>query len=196
MNLALFDFDGTITFKDTFTEFIYYSVSKKKLRLGKFLLSPFVIAYKLKLLSGPTMRALIVKYAYTRQHASKLEEQGLSFSKSFLPKVIRTNAQEEIERHRKLGSKIVIVSASLDLYLAPWCEENGFELICSSLETRAGICTGSYHKGDCTGHMKAKRVKEKYNLSSFDKIYAYGDTIEDQQLLELADEAYMCWEKV
>ncbi|MFG1499537.1 HAD-IB family hydrolase [Halobacteriovorax sp. XZX-3] len=196
MNLALFDFDGTITFKDTFTEFIFYSVGPKKLRLGKLLLSPFILAYKLKLLSGPTMRALIVRYAYSRQSTTTLKHQGQNFSQSFLPKVIRTNAQEEIDRHKKLGNKIVIVSASLDLYLAPWCEANGFDLICSSLESKNGKYTGGYYGGDCTGHMKAQRVKEKYDLSSFDKIYAYGDTAEDQQLLELADERYMCWTKI
>lgn len=34
MNLALFDFDGTITSEDTYTKFIFYSTPKVRMGIG------------------------------------------------------------------------------------------------------------------------------------------------------------------
>ncbi len=89
-----------------------------------------------------------------------------------------------------------MVSASLDVYLKPWCEELGIELICNRLEANGDLLTGKYCEGDCTGAEKVKRVKSLLKLEDYEKIYAYGDTEEDKELLEIADERYFQWKKV
>jgi hypothetical protein len=57
MNLALFDFDGTITHRDTFAPFIYFAVSRLRIALGAALLSPMIAAYKVGLLPTRRLRA-------------------------------------------------------------------------------------------------------------------------------------------
>ena len=37
---------------------------------------------------------------------------------------------------------------------------------------------------------KGNRVKEAYNLDDYDRIYAYGDSRGDKELLELADKSF------
>ena len=57
-NLALFDFDHTLTTNDNFTNFIYYGVPSTRLAIGKVVLAPMLIAYKLRILPGTVLRQL------------------------------------------------------------------------------------------------------------------------------------------
>ena len=45
MDLALFDFDGTITNSDCFTAFIEQVVPKQRMRWGRLRLTPSLIGY-------------------------------------------------------------------------------------------------------------------------------------------------------
>lgn len=40
MDIALFDFDGTITYQDTFTQFIKTAIPKRRQKWGRILLAP------------------------------------------------------------------------------------------------------------------------------------------------------------
>ena len=91
---------------------------------------------------------------------------------------------------------MVIVSASLDVYLDPWCEAIGVERICTELDVRNGRLTGRYRQGDCSGQAKVRRIREQYDLSQYSVIYAYGDTSEDREMLELAHRRYCRWAEV
>src|SRR6185503_13334388 len=42
MNLALFDFDGTITHRDTFTPFLRFAVRPERMALARIFLSPLI----------------------------------------------------------------------------------------------------------------------------------------------------------
>jgi HAD superfamily phosphoserine phosphatase-like hydrolase len=90
----------------------------------------------------------------------------------------------------------VIVSAALDVYLAPWCKQLGIELISTELEIQNGRFTGRYLRGDCSGEEKARRIVERFVLTDYSTVYAYGDTEEDRQMLELAQKKYFRWKEV
>jgi len=81
------------------------------------------------------------------------------------------------------------VSGSLDLYLRPWCETLGLELICNRLESRDGRLTGRYHGGDC-GPRKVEQIRRRFDLSRYTRIHAYGDSAEDRPMLALAHERW------
>jgi phosphoserine phosphatase len=46
------------------------------------------------------------------------------------------------------------------------------------------------------GAEKPRRVLERYNRGDFDRVYAYGDTSEDLDLLRIADRKYFNWREV
>ena len=66
----------------------------------------------------------------------------------------------------------------------------------TELESRRGVLTGRYLGGDCTGAEKARRVRARYDLGRYPIIYAYGDTHEDRELLDLASKRYFRWREV
>lgn len=195
-DLALFDFDGTLTNCDTFTPFIKQVISPARLFWGRLALLPVIAAYRIGLVSSSQMRRLLIKLALTGRSKMELEQLGLQYATKFLPTVIRPLAMKKLQWHLAAGDRVVLVSASLDLYLKPWCDHVGIELLSSSLESEGDRLTG-YHQGaDCCGAEKANRVKALLKLSHFDRIYAYGDTKEDRELLALADEKYYQWKRM
>ena len=195
MNIALFDFDGTITEIDTYTPFIHFSVPKWRIAICYPVLLPVILLYKCKLLGGSKTRTIISRFGFWGRKKSEVFAQGKEYAVT-LDSLIKPEAKKRLDWHIAQGDLIVVVSASLNAYLMPWCEQHQFALICAQLEERDGRLTGRYIDGDCSGAEKASRVKQGYNLNKFDTVYAYGDTEEDSQLLALADEAFLCWNKM
>jgi len=195
MNLALFDFDGTITFGDTFTPFIHFAVSRPRVVAGALLLSPMIAGYELGLVSTTRMRAAIVRVALSGRRAHEIAELGRCYARA-LPGLVRPEALARIRWHQDSGDEVVVVSASLDAYLHAWCSDLGVGLICSALEANAGILTGKYAGADCSGPEKARRVLAEYDLSRYSNVYAYGDTPEDKELLGLAHRRFYRWQEL
>ena len=194
MDLALFDFDGTITTREVFPDFMYLAVSWPRLTVGKVLLAPLIVGYRLGWVSGSTVRAAIVRFGFSGTSLQSLQTHGTVFAETFLPGVIRPGALERIAWHKARGDTVVVVSGALDVYLDHWCKAHDLELICSALEHRDGRLTGRYLGAQCVRREKARLVRERYDLSAYSRIHAYGDTPEDHELLAIAHERYYRWQ--
>lgn len=190
MNLALFDFDGTITDREMLPAFVRFAVPPARLRLWSWLLAPWVIGYRLGWVSGLSIRRKIARAGFRGMTEADYRAAGERFAREVLPSVLRPQAMARIAWHRARGDTVVVVSGAYDVYLQPWCREHGLGLICSSLESVGGRLTGRYAGAQCVGEEKARRVREQYVLSDFDAVHAYGDTPEDAELLALADESW------
>lgn len=193
MDLALFDFDGTITTGDSYTPFLrYVSPAAVRRRARVALLGPW-LGYKLGLLSGTAVRRRVTAHVLAGRDTAAIQALGRRYAREQLPRLLRPQAMARMDWHRARGDRIVVVSASLDAYLAPWCRAHGVELLCSELESHAGRLTGGYRGGDCAGAAKAERVQRHLRLEDFAAVHAYGDTIEDRELLALADHPVYRW---
>ncbi len=190
MDLALLDFDGTITRSDTFTPFIFFSASKVRVLVGSVLLGPMILGYKLGWISGSRMRSAIVRLAFWGRNPEQVRALGVEYSRTRLARTLRPEMLDRIRWHRERGDTVVIVSASLAVYLKPWCDDLGVEVIGNELEQNGRLLTGRYTNGDCSAQEKATRVRARYDLTRYPVIYAYGDSPEDRELLELAHERF------
>jgi len=196
MNLALFDFDGTITEQDTYTQFLFYVTPKRRLIMTLLLASPFIALYKLRLLKPSKTRPLLSKIVFWNRSVADITRLARSFSEQYLPNVIRAEALKKIEWHKAQGDEVYVVSASLDLYLSRWCRSQGIKWVCSELETKNNKLTGRYVSGDCSLENKVIAIKRKVNLIDFKTISAYRDTAEDLPMLALAHEKYLNWKRI
>jgi HAD superfamily hydrolase (TIGR01490 family) len=112
------------------------------------------------------------------------------FADQVLPRLMRSKALLEIEKLKKEDFTIVIVSASPENWIAPWAAQTGVELLCSRLEIRQGKLTGKLVGKNCYGIEKVERIRRKYNLDNYSKVYAYGDTAGDKPMLALASTSF------
>ncbi len=186
--LALFDFDGTITTKDTLLE--YMSFCRGTIgALWVFLrLIPHAILFALKRINNQEFKERYLKLSFSGASEAELKEKAEKFTRTRLQKLIRPKALERIDWHRLRGHRIVIVSASTDLWLKPWCDQMELELISSKLEVIDGKLTGKIDGLNCRGPQKVVRIKEEIDTESYEKTYAYGDSSGDKEMLEFADD--------
>ena len=188
--LALFDFDGTITTEDSLIKFIRYTFGDIKTAWGMLLLSPMLITYKLKLIPNYKAKEMMLSYFFKEMDEREFSRVATEYSLKHIDNILRPKAMEKIEWHKEQGHKIVIVSASIESWLKPWCVENHLDLIGTKLEIKNGIVTGKFLTKNCYGIEKANRIHKRYDLSEYKHIYAYGDSRGDKELLALADESF------
>ncbi len=196
MNLALFDFDGTITFSDTFTPFLYFAVHPKRIAVGRVVLLPTIVRYKSGFMSESDARVRVAGFGFRGRREVDVRQAGATYARDVLPGVIRPMALERINWHKAQGDVVVVVSGSLHVYLSEWCRRLDLDLICTELEAKDGTLTGHYHRGDCVGKEKARRILERYRLEDYAVIYAYGDTADDHDMLNLANKRFFRWREI
>ncbi len=184
--IAFFDFDGTITTKDTLLEFIKFCKGTTAFYKGFLLNSHYLVAFKSKLISNQLAKEKVLQYFFNGTTAESFEQQCREFKKQALPQLIRPRAIEEIQKLKQQGYVVVVVSASPENWIKEWAAETGVELIASRLEVRDGKITGKIEGKNCHGDEKVRRILEKYVVTDYSIIHAYGDTGGDKPMLKLA----------
>src|SRR5688500_3900845 len=116
VDLALFDFDGTITTTDTWTPFMRLAVRPARILAARVLLSPIVIGYRLGLVSATRCRLVAARVGFHGEEAARMRRLGVEYATAVLPLQLRPAALERIAWHQSRGDDVVIVSASLDFY--------------------------------------------------------------------------------
>lgn len=188
--IAFFDFDGTITTDDSLLKFIRFVVGDRRFLLGLVVLSPMLVLYKLKLIPNYKAKQYMLSWFFKGMSKDAFLKVANEYSLVHIDKILRPKAIEKINWHKNQGHKVVVVSASIECWLRPWCEKNGLELIATKLEIKDDIVTGKLLSKNCYGVEKVNRIKEIYNLKDFEYIYSYGDSSGDKQMLELAHEKF------
>lgn len=190
MKIALMDFDGTITKDDSLIKFIRFVVGDVRTLWGMILLSPMLATYKLKLIPNYKAKQMMLTYFFKGMKEQQFQKVAEEYSLRHIDTILRPKAMEKIAWHKEQGHKVVIVSASIECWLKPWCDNHGLDLIATRIEMKEGLVTGKLLTENCYGIEKANRVKEAYALSDYEYIYAYGDSRGDYELLALADEDF------
>jgi phosphatidylglycerophosphatase C len=189
-SIAFFDFDGTITTKDTLLEFIKYSKGRFKFYTGFLLNSPWLIALRLKLISNQAAKERILTWFFRNTPLAEFQQTCNEFAINIIPKLLRPKAVEEIAALRRNGTTIVIVSASPENWIRPWAGSLELNLIATRLQVSKNALTGKITDKNCHGKEKVNRIHELYQLPDYPIVYAYGDSSGDKPMLQLAHTAF------
>jgi HAD superfamily hydrolase (TIGR01490 family) len=189
-NIAFFDFDGTITTDDSLIKFIRFVVGDAKFVTGMVVLFPMLTAYKLKLIPNYRAKEYMLSYFFKGMNEEKFKGIAQEYSLNHIDSIVRFKAMKKIAWHKEQGHEVVVVSASIECWLKPWCDKNGLSLIATKMQMQDSKVTGKFLTKNCYGVEKVNRIKELYNLNKYDYIYAYGDSSGDKELLELANESF------
>lgn len=188
--LVLFDFDGTITTKDTLIEFVNFYRGEKGYWLGMLKLTPMLALFALKIIPNWKAKQFFLAHYFRNEPIVDFNSRCLAFSKERLPGLIRHGALKALQEYKKQRATIAVVSASAENWVKPWCEEQGILCLATRLEVTANMITGSIKGRNCYGDEKVCRIKETFDLTKYEKIIAYGDSSGDKEMLDLANEKY------
>lgn len=189
-SIAFFDFDGTITTRDSMLELIKFHHGKKNFYTGLSVLSPWMIAMKFKLISNQKAKEKLLTWFFKDYSIFSFSKICSAFIQEKLPQIINTLAAEKIAEHKKNGDEVVVVSASATNWVEPWCRQNDIVCLATKLEVVDDKLTGKLAGLNCNYNEKAKRILEKYDLHKYSSVYGYGDTKGDKAMLQLATHAF------
>lgn len=218
MNIAFFDFDGTMAKGDSLLGFVAFVRGKKRLYWGLFSRCFILIGYALGLISNTKAKQAVMRYFFANMDYKEFLQECERFCPD-LESRLKPAALARLQWHKDRGDVVVMVSASFEEYLAPLCAKLGMECIGTrlatqtqnkdsrggdsscGLESQAGsekvdsrlestFLSGEFATPNCYGEQKAVRIKARYDLSSYEEIYAYGDSKGDTAMLALATHAF------
>jgi len=188
--LVLFDFDGTITSENSLIKFILFSKGGFKALLGILHLSLILICLQLRLIPNFKAKQRVLSCFYKGMDKKIFLKLSEDFSLSKIDTILRRGAMDRIAWHKKQEHTVVVVSASIESWLKPWCDKNELFLIATRMDFADGIVNGKFSTKNCYGIEKVNRVKKEYGLKNYDYIYAYGDSDGDKQMLSFANEFF------
>ena len=103
MDLALFDFDGTITTKGTYPGFLRFALSRRRRILGGLILGPLIVGYRCGLVSDRVIRTPMSRVAFWRDEPDRIRKVGQRYAEEVLPSLVRPSALERIAWHKARG---------------------------------------------------------------------------------------------
>ena len=187
--LYCFDFDGTLTYKDTMFLYLkFYNSSKFRIQFVKHI--PLFILLKLKLADAEKVKKSFIGSILKGQLQTKIEDKSKLFFEEYYPKILRENALDFIGNIDKENTDSLIVTASLDIWTKPFAEKLQMKLVATQAEFKNGIFTGNFIGKNCNGEEKLERIKKEINGAKYDKIIAFGDTSGDKPMLQWANEGH------
>jgi phosphatidylglycerophosphatase C len=183
--VAFFDFDGTLTRGDTLLPFLKFLVGAPQFYMKMLLLSPVLAAYVCKILQNNLAKDITLKAFLAGYHIEVLQQYGRQFAYTLLPANLCPTGMERFEWHKSQGHDCVLVSASLDVYLAPWSQMLNFkDHITSEISVESeGFVSGALVDGNCYGEEKLRRINSWLGERNPETTYAYGDTEGDRPML-------------
>jgi len=184
--ISFFDFDGTITTKDTLWQIIRYQKGSFAMYTGVLRLLPALVAFKLKRIPAQEMKERVLTHFFANMKEEAFRRGCEDFCAIALPKLLREKALATIQQHQQNGSKVVVVTASPRYWVEPWCRKMGIQCIGSEMEVANEMITGRLLGINCNGEEKVKRIRQEFKLESYRVIYAYGDSAGDLPMLALA----------
>ncbi len=184
--IAFFDFDGTITSRDSLLEFIKYCKGNTAFYFGFLLHAPILVAYKLKIIPNQRAKEIMLNYFFGKMSIDEFDTYCARFNKEVMPTLIRPKALHEINKLKEKGAEIVVVSASPEYWIEKWCRSMNLKCIATRLSlTQDNKITGKIDGFNCYGKEKVRRINENYDLNTFSAVYCYGDTPGDKYMLSL-----------
>ena len=188
--VAAFDFDITITTKDTFFPFLIFAFGRWRVYKEFARLSVAGLLVLLRISSRDKFKERIVKALFFGEPIEPLIRDGLRYSNIIRPSV-RPAAERRIAWHKEHGHYLVLVSASLDLYLQPIVKQLGFdELLCTRLSHNGLVFDGRLNGNNCRCQAKVDMLRESLGELSKFTLYGYGDSAGDKELLAASDHSF------
>ncbi len=186
--VVAFDFDGTITTRDTLLQFILFAKGRRTFFFGFALYSPLLIAFKLKLYPNWKAKQKIFSYFFKGMPHSRFRELGERFADE-IDRMTRPKALATIRAAVKEGDRVYVLTASVEEWVRPWCTRLGITAVLGTQVAvdEHGNLTGHFATPNCYGPEKVVRLLAVEPDRGSYILHAFGDSRGDKDLIDFAD---------
>jgi len=191
--VALFDLDGTLTWRDTLLPYLAGFLLRRPWRVLRLWAAPYALyrywrdrdrgelkSRSIRMIMGGAERAAVT--AWTQRFVETLKAHG-----KFRPLALAV-----LDAHRAGSDHLVLMSASPDLYVPEIGSLLGFELtVCTEVSWQGERLDGRLSSQNCRGEEKLHRLqwlRQKYRGVP---VIAYGNSASDLDHMRAADRALL-----
>lgn len=189
-DLAVFDLDGTITRQDTLVPFLAGYASRHPSGAWRLWRLPFSLArFALGLSDRGRLKSALIREVMLWAPRAEVADWAREFSSSRLPALLNPGALAAIERHRRVGDRLVLLSASVDLYVPEIGSHLGFdETLCTGVSWSGGLLEGRLTTPNRRGVEKRRCIEDLRRRFPDARIAAYGNAASDFDHLLACDD--------
>jgi len=182
-----FDFDGTLTTKDTLLEFIRFAKGSCGLWLGFLRYVHLLVLMKLGFYPNWKAKQKVFAHFFKGMRISDFDTICQEFAASSRH-LLRPKGIQAINKAQSEGAEVLIVSASIDNWVQPFFAD--VKVLGTQIEVKDGLLTGRFLTKNCYGQEKVNRILALYPHRQDYHLTAFGDSRGDKELLAWADESY------
>jgi HAD superfamily hydrolase (TIGR01490 family) len=189
--IVAFDFDGTLTTKDTLIEFIRYACGTRAFLFGFLRYVHLLMLMKLGLYPNYKAKQKVFAHFFEGMKIEEFDGLCQHFAKDN-QHLLRPKGVEAIQQALAEGAEVLIVSASIDNWVKAFfnTKETSLCVVGTQIEIKDGLLTGRFLTKNCYGQEKVNRILALYPNRSEYHLTAYGDSRGDKELLAFADESH------
>lgn len=187
-HITVFDFDGTLTRKDSMLEIIIYKCGRWGLAWALIRQIHLIILMMMGLYSNQKCKERLLAHCFGGMKVEDFEEMCQKFADSH-----RDIIRPETLQKMKVAEHPVVISASPERWVSKFVP--GVMVLSSQMEVVDGRITGKLVGSNCYGPEKVNRLLVAFPdlLTARSEFYviAYGDSRGDREMLAFSDEGYM-----
>lgn len=196
VRLVVFDVDGTLTTASTLIPFLRQLVGPTHW--------PRIFAQAVAdtVSQGPTraqLKICLLHRCLIGRDETEVKAIADAYARDVVPGQCRDDALARWAWHQACGDRMVLASASPELYVRPLGRILGTsEILATELVVDAGKYTGALLGRNCRGLEKARRIRQLIAGTRHESIWFYTDSRSDRPSLELADVAIRAhpWQRI
>lgn len=195
--IYVFDFDGTITTRDTFALFLRYYAGTTTWALNIVRLMPTFIAYKLGRIDRHAVKHAVINRFFAGKSEEDVNARAVQFAQEVIPGLVRPAALHRIDEllhDPKCGpDSLYICSASIGPYLREWASSRNIHpnhVMATELAVVNDRITEGLNGYNVWGPNKVRRIFDQFAPQSVKIIEAYGDTRGDREMLHAAEASF------
>jgi phosphatidylglycerophosphatase C len=187
--LTVFDLDGTLTRNDTYLPYLLGFLIRHPWRFARVVSLPWSMLLSfLGWIDNTELKQRFLGAFLAGTQRRELERWTQSFLNRLIIRDLHKEGIRTLEAHRQNGDTLVLLTASLDLYVEQLGAKLGFHhVICTKTEWKEETLSGKLSSPNRYGEEKAQCLKELKEQYAHLSVVAYADHHSDISLLTLAD---------
>lgn len=186
--IVAFDFDGTLTIRDSFTAFLRWRAGAGGWAIGLAKMAPALAAYISDRDRGRIKAASVREFLHGLERQA-LEAEAQRYADQVWDRFMRPDALACWKAWGEKGAHRVVVTASPETTVAPFARRLGAEGLLGTqlvFDTQDRV-TGAFVGENCRGEEKVRRLRAAYG-DDMTLAAAYGDTSGDTEMIAIAGE--------
>ena len=179
------DLDGTLTLRDTYHIFIFHNLTLFMVLRNAFGLIRLALGYIFGVISKEQVKRTSFKMFFTDYNTNTNLDKFITMIPWNKP------VREIVDAKKAEGYKVILVSASPDVYLPAICEHLGCDGFLATKTLRNGTkLQGEFDGKVCNYDEKTRRIKEYLKDTKVDYTLSFGNSDGDYEMLNFCDESY------